>query len=189
MRDRTNGADFATCGGSPPRLLSREARIRRHTVAPFPTPGDSPSGFPLATGSRTQSDSLSARPAGSAESNLIFLEPSGSFGPVHLDRQPREASPNKVSADRYSWNSLGWPRGRARVRSKRRLRGDDGPCSVAVMDGPVQRLPVPSSSEYPAFRRDHWAVGRPSVRVTWLPFHLFGQAVGESSHVSWRVDG
>jgi Tannase and feruloyl esterase len=64
--------------------------------------------------------------------------------------------------------------------------GTTDPGSVAVVDGPVQRLPVPSSSEYPAFRRDHWAVGRPSVRVTWLPFHRFGQAVGESSHVSCR---
>jgi len=28
----------------------------------------------------------------------------------------------------------------------------------------VQRLPVPRSSEYPAFRRGHWTMGRPSVR-------------------------
>ena len=28
----------------------------------------------------------------------------------------------------------------------------------------VQRPPVPRSSEYPAFRRDHWGMGRPSVR-------------------------
>jgi hypothetical protein len=51
---------------------------------------------------------------------------------------------------------------------------------------PVQRLPVPKSSEYPAFRRDHCAVGRPSVRVTCLPFNRCGQPVGESSHVSCR---
>jgi hypothetical protein len=50
----------------------------------------------------------------------------------------------------------------------------------------VQRLPVPKSSEYPDFRRDHWAVGRPSVRVTCLPFNRCGQPVGESSHVSCR---
>ena len=64
-------------------------------------------------------DSLSARP-GRAGANLIFLGPSA-LGPVHLDRPPRDASPNVVSADRYSGNSLGWPGGRARVRSKRRL--------------------------------------------------------------------
>src|ERR1039457_5574557 len=52
--------------------------------------------------------------------------------------------------------------------------------------GAVQRLPVPRSSEYPAFRRDHWAVGRPSVRVTCLPLNRCGQPVGESSHVSCR---
>ena len=27
-----------------------------------------------------------------------------------------------------------------------------------------QRLPVPKSSEYPAFSRDHWTMGRPSMR-------------------------
>ena len=27
-----------------------------------------------------------------------------------------------------------------------------------------QRLPVPRSSEYPAFRRGHWTMGRPSIR-------------------------
>jgi hypothetical protein len=72
------------------------------------------------------------------------------------------------------------------VDKARSPNGTTDPGSVAVVDGPAHRLPVPSSSEYPAFRRDHWAVGRPSVRVTWLPSHRFGQAVGESSHVSWR---
>ena len=50
----------------------------------------------------------------------------------------------------------------------------------------VQRLPVARSSEYPAFRRDHWAVGRPSVRKFCLPANRWGQPVGESSHVSCR---
>ena len=71
-------------------------------------------------------------PVGSAESNLIFLGPSASFGPIHLDRPPRDDSPNEVSANPYRGNSLGWPRGRARVCSKRRLQGqvserDHGP--------------------------------------------------------------
>ena len=35
---------------------------------------------------------------------------------------------------------------------------------VEEIAGVVQHLPVPSSSEYPAFRRAHWAMGRPSVR-------------------------
>src|SRR5262245_65452412 len=50
----------------------------------------------------------------------------------------------------------------------------------------VSALPLPRSSECPAFRRDHWAVGRPSVRVTCLPLNRCGQPVGESSHVSCR---
>lgn len=32
---------------------------------------------------------------------------------------------------------------------------------VQYLVGAVQRLPLPRSSEYPAFRRDHWAMGRP----------------------------
>ena len=58
--------------------------------------------------------------------------------------------------------------------------------SFAVVDGPLQRLPVPRSSEYPALRRDHWAVGRPSVRKFCLPSNRCGQPAGESSHVSCR---
>ncbi len=46
---------------------------------------------------------------------------------------------------------------------------------VEVLVGGVQRLPVPRSSEYPAFRRDHWAVGRPSVRIACLPLNRCGQ--------------
>src|SRR5262245_49979097 len=49
-----------------------------------------------------------------------------------------------------------------------------------------QRPPVPRSSECPAFRRDHWEVGRPSVRMRCLPSHHCGQPGGESSHVSFR---
>jgi len=58
--------------------------------------------------------------------------------------------------------------------------------TVKEMVGAVQHLPVPRSSEYPTFRRDHWAVGRPSVRVTCVPLNRCGQPVGESSHVSCR---
>ena len=68
---------------------------------------------------RRCADSLSARPEGSAESNLIFLGPSASFGPVHLDRPPRNASPNQVSAK--SLQGTLSDRGRARVCSKRGL--------------------------------------------------------------------
>jgi hypothetical protein len=50
----------------------------------------------------------------------------------------------------------------------------------------IQRPPVPRSSERSAFRRGHWAVGRPSVRVTCLPLSCCGQPVGESSQVSCR---
>jgi len=57
---------------------------------------------------------------------------------------------------------------------------------IEVLVGAVQRLPVPRLSEYPAFRRDHWAVGRPSVRKFCLPSNRCGQPVGESSHVSCR---
>jgi len=57
---------------------------------------------------------------------------------------------------------------------------------VEVLVGAVQRLPVPRSSECPAFRRDHWAVGRPSVRIWSLPFNRCGQPAGESSHISCR---
>jgi hypothetical protein len=35
---------------------------------------------------------------------------------------------------------------------------------VEEMVGAVQRLPVLRSSEYPAFRRGHWVMGRPSSR-------------------------
>ena len=41
------------------------------------------------------------------------------------------------------------------------------------------------SSEYPAFRRDHWEVGRPLVRSVSM-MSPCGQPVGESSHVSCR---
>ena len=53
------------------------------------------------------------------------------------------------------------------------------------MDGQAQRVLVPRSSEYPAFRRDHWQVGRPLVRSVSM-MSPCGQSVGESSHVSWR---
>jgi hypothetical protein len=56
---------------------------------------------------------------------------------------------------------------------------------VEVLVGALQRLPVPRSSEYPAFSRDHWAVGRPLVRSVSI-MSPCGQAVGESSHVSCR---
>ena len=35
---------------------------------------------------------------------------------------------------------------------------------AARMVSAVQRLPAPRLSEYPAFRRDHWRMGRPLVR-------------------------
>jgi hypothetical protein len=132
----------------PPRLLDREARrtathcraIPLH-LEKFRVPACHrlPNAVRVQTSSavgrrqgRRCADSLSARLEGSAESNLIFLGPSASFCPVHLDRPPRDASPNEVSANPYRWNSLGWPRGRARVCSKRRLQGqvserDHGP--------------------------------------------------------------
>src|SRR5260370_27661693 len=44
----------------------------------------------------------------------------------------------------------------------------------------------PRSSECPAFRRDHWAVGRPSVRKFCLPLDRSGQPAGELSHSSCR---
>ena len=50
----------------------------------------------------------------------------------------------------------------------------------------AQRLPAPRSSKYPALRRDHWAVGRPSVRKACLPSKRCGQPAGESSHFSCR---
>ena len=60
---------------------------------------------------------------------------------------------------------------------------------VKIVDDAARqgRLPVPRSSEYPAFRRDHWAMGRPLVR-SWLASasHCCGQPVGESSHASCR---
>jgi hypothetical protein len=49
----------------------------------------------------------------------------------------------------------------------------------------VQRGAVARSSEYPAFRRDHWDVGRPLVRSVSI-LSPCGQPVGESSHVSCR---
>jgi hypothetical protein len=52
-----------------------------------------------------------------------------------------------------------------------------------VSIGAVQCPFVASSSEYPAFRRDHWAVGRPSLRVKFLPL---SQPLGASSHASCR---
>ena len=54
------------------------------------------------------------------------------------------------------------------------------------MLGVVQHLPVPRSSEYPALRRGHWTMGRPSVRQLCSPFGRCGQPVGESSHLSCR---
>jgi integrase/recombinase XerD len=53
----------------------------------------------------------------------------------------------------------------AAMPSRRRIRPRRGLWrKVEAMGGAVQRLPVPRSSEYPACRRDHWAMGRPSVR-------------------------
>ena len=49
--------------------------------------------------------------------------------------------------------------------------------------GAIQRRPGPRSSENPAFRRAHWALGRPSVRICSLPFHRCGQPDGEFSHI------
>jgi len=57
-------------------------------------------------------------------------------------------------------------RDRWRGRSSRRVFSHAS-CSagpVAVVDGQGQCLPVPRSSDRPAFRRDHWAMGRPSIR-------------------------
>jgi hypothetical protein len=53
----------------------------------------------------------------------------------------------------------------------------------ASLPADLQRLLVPKSSEHPAFRRDHWAVGRPSLRIKFLPL---SQPSGESSHASCR---
>ena len=49
----------------------------------------------------------------------------------------------------------------------------------------AQRPAVPRSSERPAARRDHWAVGRPLVRSSRFAT-VCGQPGGESSHGSWR---
>jgi len=57
---------------------------------------------------------------------------------------------------------------------------------IEDMGGAGQRLPVPRSSAYPACRRDHWAMGRPSVRYGCSPCARRGQPRGESSHVSCR---
>ena len=56
---------------------------------------------------------------------------------------------------------------------------------ISVMVVP-QRLPVPRSSEYPAFTRGHWTMGRPLVRYGCMPFASCGQPAGESSHRSCR---
>jgi hypothetical protein len=69
-------------------------------------------------------------------------------------------------------------------------------CKVEVLVGTVQRLAVPRSSEYPAFRRD-WGMGRPPGHIDTggqsgapplvrVMEHCCGQPVGESSHVSCR---
>jgi hypothetical protein len=51
------------------------------------------------------------------------------------------------------------------IRSLRRLdRAVRAYCASRCSAETRQRLPVPRSSEYPAFRRDHWAMGRPSIR-------------------------
>ena len=57
---------------------------------------------------------------------------------------------------------------------------------IEVLVGAVQLLSVPRSSEYPAFRRDRWEVGRPLVRSVSI-MSACGQPVGESSHPP--VDG
>jgi hypothetical protein len=47
-------------------------------------------------------------------------------------------------------------------------------------------VPVPKSSECPAFRRGHWARGRPSARIVSVPSGGCGQPGGESSNRSCR---
>jgi hypothetical protein len=57
---------------------------------------------------------------------------------------------------------------------------------VSLSDSAHHRA-VPRSSERPASSRDHWAVGRPLVRVLEpSTCHSCGQPGGESSHGSWR---
>ena len=57
---------------------------------------------------------------------------------------------------------------------------------IEELAGAVQRVPVPRLSEYPALRRGHWTMGRPSVRYECSSSGHRGQPVGESSHVSCR---
>ena len=114
-----------------PRLLGREARgTATHSSAPGEVQGSRllpaaersprPDVFRRrASAGPTLCRFVVSAPAGSAESNLIFLGPSASFGPVHLDRPPRNASPNQVSAK--SLQGTLSDRGRARVCSKRGL--------------------------------------------------------------------
>jgi hypothetical protein len=53
--------------------------------------------------------------------------------------------------------------------------------------GSAQLVAVPRLSERPASSRDHWAMGRPLVRIRAGPScHCCGQPGGESSHGSWR---
>ncbi len=64
------------------------------------------------------------------------------------------------------------------------IMGRDVPSGAKRANGQGRTV---RSSERPASSRDHWAVGRPLVRVT-APStgHGCGQPGGESSHVSWR---
>ena len=77
---------------------------------------------------------------------------------------------------------------RNEVRSRAKFIGLASDCAVAPGEpshGPLQRLPVPRSSEYPAFRRGHCEVGRPFVRKVSI-LSPCGQPGGESSQVSCR---
>src|SRR5580700_5104805 len=65
------------------------------------------------------------------------------------------------------------------------MTGEEDPFRQSKLEN--QLLPGLRSSENPAFRRGHWAIGRPLVR-SWLASasHCCGPPVGESSHASCR---
>jgi hypothetical protein len=105
----------------------------------------------------------------------------------------RRGQPSAAILDSWTLQSTPESGGRAGYDGNKRRKGSKVHLAVATLGHLLallvspQRPAVPRSSERPAASRDHWAVGRPSVR-NWSPVfaQCCGQPAGESSQVSCR---
>ena len=156
--------------GHMPAISSRASasRSRRHAGICRPIAGGRSASATGPNGRR--SSASTSGPCRSAATHLAQPSRACPAGHHQERRQQSHECEGRRGCERYpvggaqARGTLGCRgRGSSEARSGNSFSADRAG-KVEDVAGAVQRLPVPRSSEYPAFRRGHWAMGRPSVR-------------------------